>query len=478
MDLEYDQVIQDIADYTLSEGTFSELAMQTAGWVLMDALGCAVLALNHPQCVNLLGGLAPGVEVVNGARVPGTRFVLDPVEAAFNLGTMIRWLDYNDTWLALEWGHPSDNIGAILTVADWVSRTQREAPVRIEEVLRAMVKAHEIQGVLSLSVGLNRVGFDHVWWTKVASTAVVAMILGADRTQVVQALSQAFIDGGSLRTYRHAPNTGSRKSWAAGDAVARAVRLALISMRGEMGYPTALSAPTWGFEDVVLHGETLRLDRPLSDYVMENVLFKVAYPAEFHGQTAVECAIALYPEVAPRLDQVERIDIETQESAMRIINKTGVLKNPADRDHSLQYMVAVGLVYGEVTDRSYGQEVAADPRLDRLRAKMVVVERPEYSREYLEPQHRSIANAVQVHFSDGTSSDRIEIRYPLGHRQRRQEAWPRLFEKLGKSVGHLPTDQQQKILALAEDPKRLAEMSVEAFVDTWIPANTVWGQST
>ena len=464
----YDRIIEDISAYAVAAGDFSELARETARWVLFDALGSAMLSLGHPQCVKLLGGLVPGVRVDVGARVPGTDWELDPIEAAFNLGTMIRWLDYNDTWLALEWGHPSDNLGAILSVADWLMRSQGRR-LTMGDVLSFMIKAHEIQGVLSLSASLNRRGLDHVWWTKIASTAVVTALLTGEQSLVEKAVSQAFLDGGSLRTYRQAPNTGSRKSWAAGDAVSRAVRLALITLKGEMGYPTAVSAPGYGFNDVALRGQALTLQRPLSDYVMENILFKVAYPAEFHGQTAVECALWLHPQVKLRIDAIEQVIIETQDSAMRIINKVGPLVNPADRDHCLQYMVAVALIQGVLTDASYDEDVAGDPRIDLLRAKMRVVERPEFSKEYLDPDHRSIANAVQVFFADGSSSDRVEVRYPLGHRRRRQEAIPLLKEKFEKNVSTRMSKQRtQGLLELAGDPGRLGEMPVDVFVDAWI----------
>ncbi len=466
----YDAVIAEIAEYATRDQPLSTLAYATARWSLADALGSAMLALRHPSCQRLLGGLVPGVSVSRGARVPGTHFELDPIEASFNLATMIRWLDYNDTWLDREWGHPSDNVGAILMVADWISRQGSQPALTMQDVLTAMIKAHEIQGVLSMSVALNRVGYDHVWWVKVASTAVVTAMLGGDREAVARALSHAWIDGGSLRSYRHAPDTGSRKSWAAGDAASRAVRLSLIALRGEMGYPCALTAPTWGFQDVVLHGDTVRLARPLGNYVMENILFKVAYPAEFHGQTAIECALRLYPLVRARLDEIETIHIETQESAMRIINKTGPLANPADRDHCLQFMVAAALATGHLDDESYSQRTAEAPRIDALRACMTVEENPAFSRAYLDPGRRAIANAITIRFKDGTTTPRVEVEYPLGHRRRRTEALPLLGKKFRHNVSSRFSGQQrERLLALFDAGDAWDAMPVPDFVQLWIP---------
>lgn len=461
----YDPLLTEIADYVVAGPPPSALAWETARWDLADALGCALLALSHPECVALLGGIPNRPPLPAGARVPGTPYRLDPVEAAFNLGAMIRWLDYNDTWLALEWGHPSDNLAAILPLADWLTR-RGDARFSVQDVLRAMIQAHEIQGVLQLSHSLNRRGFDHVLWVKVASTAVAARLLGGDREMVARALSHAFIDLGSLRTYRHAPDTGSRKSWAAADAASRAVRLALIAGRGEMGYPRALSAPGWGFEAVVLDGEPLRLAAPLTDQVMENVLFKVAFPAEFHGQTAVEAALRLHPRVSPRLGAVRRIVLTTQASAMRIIDKRGPLRNPADRDHCLQYMVAVALLQGRVTDRSYSDEAAADPRIDALREKMEVVEDPRYTADYLDPAKRSIANAVTVEFDDGSPAETVEVEYPLGHRRRRAEAWPWIRAKFrANALTRLDAARVDALLDLFAARERLEALPVTALVD-------------
>jgi 2-methylcitrate dehydratase len=434
----------------------------------MDSLGCALLAIGDADCARLLGPVAPGAELPGGARVPGTVWELDPVQAAFNIGAAIRWLDYNDTWLAAEWGHPSDNLGAILACADWVSRRRsaaRQEPLRVRDVLTAMIKAYEIQGVIALENAFNRAGLDHVLLVRVASTAVATALLGGSHQQVLNGLSNAWIDGGCLRTYRHAPNTGSRKSWAAGDATSRGVRLALWAMQGEMGYPTALSAPTWGFYDALLAGRPLRIAQPYASYVIEHVLFKVAYPAEFHAQTAVEAAISLHDRVQDRFDQIERIRIETQQSAMRIIDKRGPLHNPADRDHCLQYMVAVALLEGRLSAEHYRDEFAGDPRIDRLREKMEVVENPQYIRDYLDPSKRSIANAVQVFFADGSATPRAEVEYPLGHCRRRTEAMPQLEQKFQANVAtRLPDDKCQAVLDLFRDGPRLESMPVDQFM--------------
>src|SRR5437016_3502766 len=427
-----DAVLTAIADYARNFAVRSETAYETARYCLMDTLACGFQALKYPACRKLLGAIVPVAVMPGGARIPGTSFELEPVQAAFNIGAMIRWLDFNDTWLAAEWGHPSDNLGAILAVADYLARNaimSGKTPLRVREVLTAMIKAHEIQGVLALENSFNRVGLDHVVLVRVASTAVVTSLLGGSLEQVVNALSNAWIDGGALRTHRHAPNTGSRKSWAAGDATSRAVRHALMALTGEMGYPTALSAPKWGFYDVLFKGQRFAMARPFGSYVMENVLFKVSFPAEFHAQTAVECAIQLHPKVKDRLQQIERIVIETQEPAIRIIDKTGPLNNPADRDHCIQYMVAVPLIHGTLTAEHYEDDAARDPRIDALRQKMEVVELPRYSADYLDPDKRSIANAVQVFFTDGTSSPRVEVEYPIGHRRRRKDAVPLLRKK-------------------------------------------------
>ncbi|HXE97220.1 MAG TPA: bifunctional 2-methylcitrate dehydratase/aconitate hydratase, partial [Dongiaceae bacterium] len=422
-----------------------------------------------PECARLLGPVVPGTVVPNGARVPGTSYVLDPVKGAFDIGAMIRWLDYNDTWLAAEWGHPSDNLGGILAVGDFVSRSrqaQGKSALSMEDVLTAMIKAHEIQGVMALENGFNRVGLDHVVLVKLASAAVATRLLGGGREEIVNALSQVWVDGQSLRTYRHAPNAGPRKSWAAGDATSRGVRLALMAMQGEPGYPSALTAKGWGFYDVSFKGERFKLQRSYGSYVMENVLFKVAFPAEFHAQTDVECALKLHPLVAARLDRIERVVIETQESAVRIINKSGPLHNPADRDHCLQYMTAVGLIFGQLTADHYGDAVASDPRIDRLRERMEVREEPRYSRDYLDPEKRSIANAVQIFFKGGSATERVEVEYPLGHRRRRSEALPQLVEKARANMAAcLRTERAEALIGLCLDRKRLAAMPVNEFME-------------
>lgn len=464
-----DEVLVQIADYALNTPISSAEAYETARLCLMDTLGCGFEALSYPACTKLLGPIVPGTIVPHGARVPGTPFVLDPVTAAFNIGAMIRWLDYNDTWLAAEWGHPSDNLGGILATADWLSRTavaNGKKPLTMRDVLMAMIKAHEIQGVLALENSFNRVGLDHVILVKVASTAVVTAMLGGTMDEIINALSNAFIDGHPLRTYRHAPNTGSRKSWAAGDATSRAVRLALMAIKGEMGYPSALTAKTWGFYDVLFRGQTFRLPQPFGSYVMENVLFKISFPAEFHAQTAVEAAFQLHPLVSGRLEEIEKVVITTHESAIRIIDKRGPLYNPADRDHCIQYMTAVGLIFGELTARHYEDEVAADPRIDTLREKMEVVENPQFSRDYLDPAKRSIANAVQVFFRDGTRTEQVVVEYPIGHRRRRAEGVPLLIEKFKTNLARrFPPKQAGQILAVCQDAERLSSMPVNEFMD-------------
>ncbi|MCC7484828.1 MAG: bifunctional 2-methylcitrate dehydratase/aconitate hydratase [Burkholderiales bacterium] len=464
-----DKVLTDIADYVCGYRIASREAYATARLCLMDTLGCGLEALEYPACTKLLGPIVPGTVVPNGAKVAGTPYQLDPVTAAFNIGTLIRWLDFNDTWLAAEWGHPSDNLGAILAVADWLSRTRLAAgkkPLAMREVLTAMIKAHEIQGVIALENSFNRVGLDHVVLVKVASTAVVTRMMGGTRDEVIDALSNAWIDGQSLRTYRHAPNTGSRKSWAAGDACSRAVRIAWMTLRGEMGYPSALTAKTWGFYDVCFGGKPLRFGRRYGSYVMENVLFKISYPAEFHAQTAVESAVRLHPQVAHRLDAVSKVVITTHESAIRIIDKRGPLANPADRDHCLKYMTAVGLIKGGLTAGDYEDAAAADPRIDRLRAAISCVENPRWTRDYLDPAKRSIANGVQVFFRDGTSTPRVDVEYPLGHRRRRKEGVPQLEAKFRTNLARrFPPKRQRAILAVCEDQRRLEATPVSEFVD-------------
>lgn len=461
----FDKILVDIADYVVKGEIDSHEAYETAHYVLLDTLGCGLLALRYPECTKHLGPIVPGTVVPHGTRVPGTQFELDPVHGAFNIGCMIRWLDYNDTWLAQEWGHPSDNLGGILAVADYLSRrniAEGKDPLTVKDVLTAMIQAHEIQGILALENSLNRVGLDHVLFVKVASTAVVTAMLGGNREQVLAALSNAWIDNSSLRTYRHAPNTGSRKSWAAGDATSRAVRLALMAVNGEMGYPTALSAKTWGFHDVLFKEKELKLARPLDSYVMENVLLKVAYPAEFHAQTAAECAIQLHEEVKGRLNEIDRVEIATHEAAIRIIDKKGPLSNPADRDHCLQYVTAIGLLFGELTADHYEDDVASDPRIDALREKMVVTENQQYSQDYLDPDKRSIANAIRVYFKDGTATEEVECQYPIGHRRRREEGIPKLIEKYNANLAtRFPKQQVNQILDLTlADRERLEQTPV------------------
>jgi len=467
-----DRVLIDIADYVCGYAIASPEAYNTARLCLMDTLGCGLEALLFPACTKLLGPIVPGTIVPNGAKVPGTSYVLDPVTAAFNIGCMIRWLDYNDTWLAAEWGHPSDNLGGILAAADWISRNaiaSGRKPLVMREVLTGMIKAHEIQGVIALANSFNRVGLDHVVLVKVASTAVVTHMLGGTREEVVNAVSNAWIDGQSLRTYRHAPNTGSRKSWAAGDATSRGVRLALMALKGEMGYPSALTAKTWGFYDVLFKGRPFTFERPYGSYVMEHVLFKISFPAEFHAQTAVEAAVRLYPQVAHRVDDVQKIVITTHESAIRIIDKKGPLHNPADRDHCIQYMTAVGLLKGQLTAADYEDEVARDPRIDALRDRMECVENAQWSKDYLDPEKRSIANAVQVFFKDGTKTENIVVEYPVGHRRRRQEGVPLLERKFKLNLARRFAEKQRNaILALCQDQQKLEATPVHEFVDLFV----------
>ncbi|MCL4471177.1 MAG: bifunctional 2-methylcitrate dehydratase/aconitate hydratase [Gammaproteobacteria bacterium] len=470
-----DQVLVDIADYVCDYEIKSAEAYDTARYCLMDTLGCGLEALSYPACTKLMGPIVPGTVVPNGARVPGTQFQLDPVKAAFDIGALVRWLDFNDTWLAAEWGHPSDNLGGILATADWLSRTrvsQGKSPLTMKDVLTAMIKAHEIQGVLALENSFNRVGLDHVILVKVASTAVVTKLLGGTREEIINAVSHAWIDGQSLRTYRHAPNTGPRKSWAAGDATSRAVRLALMALKGEMGYPSALTAKTWGFYDVSFKGQPFKFQRPYGSYVMEQILFKISFPAEFHSQTAVECAIQHHAQAAGRLDtlekiaQIDKIVISTHESALRIIDKKGPLHNPADRDHCIQYMAAIGLLKGNLTAADYEDDAAADPRIDALRDKMECVENAQYTRDYLDPEKRSIANAVQIFFKDGTKSENIAVEYPIGHRRRRAEGIPELIKKFKVNLARrFPAKQSQTVLALCLNQQGLEATPVNEFVD-------------
>jgi 2-methylcitrate dehydratase len=463
-----DATLLAIGDYARNFTVTSELAYDTARYCLMDTLACGFQALKYPACRKLLGPVVPGAVMPGGARVPGTSFELDPVQAAFNIGAMVRWLDFNDTWLAAEWGHPSDNLGAILAVADYLARAavmSGRAPLKVRDLLTAMIKAHEIQGVLALENSFNRVGLDHVLLVRIASTAVAASMLGASDEQVVNAVSNAWIDGGALRIYRHAPNTGSRKSWAAGDATSRAVRLALIALTGEMGYPSALSAKTWGFSDVLFKGKPISLPQPFGSYVMENVLFKISYPAEFHAQTAVEAAITLHPKILGRLDAIERIVIETQEPGVRIIDKVGPLANPADRDHCIQYMVAIPLIFGRLSAADYEDGVAADARIDALRAKMQVHENPTFTQEYYDPAKRYIGNALQVFFKDGSASERVQVDFPIGHRRRREEGMPVLVRKFEASVdAHFSVKQAARIKALFAQAPQLDALPVNELV--------------
>ncbi len=467
-----DQELVDIAAYVANQAIDSTEALDTARNCLIDTLGCGFLAQRFPECAKHLGPIVPGTVVPNGARVPGTQFELDPVKAAWDIGCIIRWLDFNDTWLAAEWGHPSDNLGGILAVADYVSRqavAQGKAPLVMRDVLTAMIKAHEIQGCLALENSFNRVGLDHVLLVRVASTAVVTKLLGGTESQIVDALSHAWVDGSSLRTYRHAPNAGPRKSWAAGDATSRAVRLAMLVLKGEIGYPSALSAPTWGFYDVSFGGNSFDFQRAYGSYVMENILFKISFPAEFHAQTAVEAAVRLHPEIDGRIDDIEKIVLTTHESAIRIISKTGALNNPADRDHCLQYMTAVGLLKGDLTADDYEDDAAANPRIDQLRELMVVEEDERYSREYHEPDKRSIANAVQVFFKDGSSTDKIDVEYPIGHRRRREEGIPVLERKFRANLGvRFPAARSEAIFELCLDQARLEETPVNEFMDLFV----------
>src|SRR5258707_5903042 len=465
-----DKVLVDIADYAASYKIASREAYETARQCLLDTLGCGLEALSYPACTKLLGPIVPGTTVPNGAKVPGTQFQLDPVQAAFNIGAMIRWLDFNDTWLAAEWGHPSDNLGGILAMADFLSRNGKA--LKVKDLLTAMIKAHEIQGVLALENSFNRVGLDHTVLVKVASTAVVSQILGLEREEIINAVSQAWVDGHALRTYRHAPNAGSRKSWAAGDATSRGVRLALISASGEMGYPTALSAPLWGFYDVLFRGKTFGFWRAYGSYVMENVLFKISYPAEFHAHSAVEAAMALFGKIIAMgrsANDISGITIRTHEAAMRIIDKRGPLSNPADRDHCIQYMVAVPLIFGRLTAKDYEDDIASDPRIDVLRAKITCVEDVQFTRDYLDPDKRSIANGLTVRFTDGTILPEELVEYPIGHKRRRAEGIPLLIEKFRTNLGRrFAPEQQQKILDISLDPSRLKRMTVSDYVDLYV----------
>jgi len=467
-----DQAMVDIANYVVDFKIDTAEAYTTARYMLLDSLGCAMLAMRHPECVKHLGPLVPGATLAGGVRVPGTSFELDPVQAAYNIGVQVRWLDFNDTWLAAEWGHPSDNLGAILAVADYLSRkAEREGgkPLLVRDVLAAAIKAHEIQGAYALKNSFNRVGLDHVILVRLASTAVATHMLGGSKEQIINAVSHSWIDGGALRTYRHAPNAGPRKSWAAGDACRRAVTHALNAVKGCVGYPSAISAKTWGFSDVMFKGKEFEFERPFGSYVMENVLFKISFPAEFHAQTAVECAMQLHPMVAGKLDQIERIEMETQEAGVRIIDKTGPLANYADRDHCLQYMVAVPLIFGRLTADDYMDAVAADPRIDALRARMQVKENRQFTADYFDPDKRYIGNSLQVFFKDGTSTDKVSVDFPIGHRNRRGEGIPVLLKKFEDAIaGHLPAHRVKQILALTSDTSRFEATPIHRFMDLFV----------
>ena len=464
----YDQVIIDIVDYAMNYEIKSPVAYETAWNSFMDTIGCGLESLEYEACTKLLGPVVPGLTVANGVKVPGTKHVLDPVQGAFNIGAMIRWLDFNDTWLAAEWGHPSDNLGAILATADWLSRTT-DKKFTIKDVLTAMIKAHEIQGCIALENSFNKVGLDHVILVKVASTAVVSQMMGLTRDQALAAVSLAWIDGQSLRTYRHFPNAGSRKSWAAGDATSRAVRLALIAKTGEMGYPSALTAKTWGFYDVSFKGNEFKFQRPYGSYVMENVLFKISYPAEFHSQTAVEATMTIYQQMqaaGKTSDDIAKVTIRTHEACVRIIDKKGPLNNPADRDHCIQYMVAVPFIFGRLTARDYEDAIASDPRIDALREKIVCVEDTGYTADYFNPEKRSIANAITVEFKDGSIFDEVAVEYPIGHARRRTEGIPLLIEKYKTNLARIyDGDKQKQIIELCLDYNKLAATPVNEFMD-------------
>lgn len=470
-----DKVITDIADYVLNYEIQSEQAWQTAHYCLLDTLGCGLEALTYPACTKLLGPVVPGTIVPDGAKVPGTPYQLDPVQAAFNIGTMIRWLDFNDTWLAAEWGHPSDNLGGILATADWLSRTaiaNGKPPLTMKAVLDAMIRAHEIQGIIALENSFNRVGLDHVLLVKLASTAVVGNLIGLTRDELVNAISHAFVDGHALRTYRHSPNTGSRKSWAAGDATSRAVRLALIAKTGEMGYPSVLTAKTWGFYDVLFKGNEFKFQRDYGSYVMENVLFKISFPAEFHSQTAVEAAMILHKQLeslGKTTGDIQKITIRTHEAAIRIIDKKGPLHNPADRDHCIQYMIAVPLIFGHLTAADYEDNIASDPRIDSLRNTMVTTEDAQFSKDYHDPEKRSIANGLTVELKDGTVLPEVVVEYPVGHKRRREEGIPLLIKKFKTNLARkFSTKQQQMILQASLDYKTLIALPVNEFVDMMV----------
>ena len=468
-----DQALQDIADYVIDFKVESQEALNTARNCLIDTIGCGLLALKYPNCTRHLGPLVPGTSVENGARVFGKSFELDPVKAAWDIGALVRWLDFNDTWLAEEWGHPSDNLGAIMALSDYISRVNianHKSPLSIRDVLEYMIKAHEIQGILALENSFNKVGLDHVLLVRVASTAVATHMLGGTREQIIDALSQAWADGSSLRAYRHAPNAGSRKSWAAGDATSRAVRLAMITMAGEMGMPSILSSPEWGFYDVSFKGREFSFSKSYGTYVMENILFKISFPAEFHAQTAVECAVLLYPEIKEKLNEIERIEVTTHESALRIIDKTGALDNPADRDHCMQYMLAVAMIKGDLVAEFYEDSFHQQNSLiDKLRNKMILKEDKRYSKDYLADDKRSIANALQIFFKDGGQTDKVEVEYPIGHRNRRQEGIPLLERKFFNSLKSIYSkEHSDRIYSLCLDKEKTEQTPVNEFMDMFV----------
>jgi 2-methylcitrate dehydratase len=467
-----DKVLVDIADYVLEYEITNDLAWETAHYCLLDTLGCGFEALTYPACTKLLGPIVHGTAVPNGAKVPGTPFQLDPIQAAFNIGAMIRWLDFNDTWLAAEWGHPSDNLGGILATADWLSRTDIAAGrpgLLMKDVLDAMIRAHEIQGGMALENSFNKVGLDHVLLVKLATTAVVGKLIGLTKDELINALSLAFVDGQSLRTYRHSPNTGSRKSWAAGDATARGVRLALMAKTGEMGYPSVLTAKTWGFYDVSFKGNPFKFQREYGSYVMENILFKISFPAEFHAQTAVEAAMTIHDKLkqaGKTNDDIKKVSIRTHEAAIRIIDKKGPLNNPADRDHCIQYMVAVPLIFGRLTAADYEDALAIDPRIDPLRDKIVCVEDIQFTKDYHDPEKRSIANALTVELRDGSKLDEVVVEYPIGHKRRREEGIPKLIEKFRVNLARkFPEKQQHLIMERSLDYRQLINTPVDEFID-------------
>ena len=464
-----DDLILKIANYVHDYEIKNDEAINTAKYCLMDTIGCGLLALTFPECKSLLGPHVEGTEVPNGVRVLGTNYKLDPIKAAWDNGAIIRWLDFNDTWLAAEWGHPSDNLGGILSACDYISQNFPEKKITVKEIIFSMIKAHEIQGVMALENSFNRVGLDHVLLVKIASVAVISVILGLNKEQTIDALSQAFVDGQSLRTYRHAPNAGPRKSWAAGDATSRAMQLVWLTKKGQIGYPSAITAPTWGFQDVLFKGKNLVLKQEFESYVMENVLFKISFPAEFHAQTAVEAAVKLHPSIKDKFDEIEKIKIITHESAIRIISKEGKLNNPADRDHCLQYMIAVGLLKGNLVAEDYEDDVASDPLLDQLREKMEVEENTKFSEDYLDPAKRSIANSLQIFFKDGTSTDVEEVHYPIGHKNRRSEGIPILINKFERNLNTQFSNQHaSEIMSLFEDDERLFNLPVSEFVDFFV----------